>query len=355
MNRLVLIGNGFDLAHGLPTSYQDFIKWYWNKRRDGFVGNTTQVSEDILCKIQCWSHSLNEAIFNDAELKNASGLGVFDYFIRRRQEYDVEMSSLFERIMKNVNNKNWLGIENDYYNDLVYNSSSASKVNKQLKYLKKLLIEYLKNIDYDKILKKNYSIKDYIMGGLDPRRDYSISGRPLYKRLPSYDMIENIMILSFNYTKTPTLYKDDDRDDIVINYIHGELDKPDSVIFGYGDELDKGYNKLRDKNYNECLRYMKSIKYLESDNYRQMLDFIESAPFQILIMGHSCGISDRTLLNTLFEHKNCVSIKPFYYKNEKGKDNYLDLTINISRNFTDMKLMRDRVVNKTYCEPLTWF
>lgn len=26
---------------------------------------------------------------------------------------------------------------------------------------------------------------------------------------------------------------------------------------------------------------------------------------------------------------------------------------NISRNFTDMKLMRDRVVNKTYCETIT--
>ena len=35
-----------------------------------------------------------------------------------------------------------------------------------------------------------------------------------------------------------------------------------------------------------------------------------------------------------------------------GQDNYLELIQNISRNFTDMKLMRDRVVNKTYCEPL---
>ena len=26
---------------------------------------------------------------------------------------------------------------------------------------------------------------------------------------------------------------------------------------------------------------------------------------------------------------------------------------NIIRNFTDMKLMRDRVVNKTYCDPLS--
>ena len=29
MNRIILIGNGFDLAHGLPTRYEDFINWYW--------------------------------------------------------------------------------------------------------------------------------------------------------------------------------------------------------------------------------------------------------------------------------------------------------------------------------------
>ena len=33
--------------------------------------------------------------------------------------------------------------------------------------------------------------------------------------------------------------------------------------------------------------------------------------------------------------------------NTKYEDS--DLVQNISRNFTDMKLMRDRVVNKTYC------
>ena len=28
MNRLVIIGNGFDLAHGLKTKYEQFIRWY---------------------------------------------------------------------------------------------------------------------------------------------------------------------------------------------------------------------------------------------------------------------------------------------------------------------------------------
>ena len=29
INRIVVIGNGFDLAHKLPTKYVDFINWYW--------------------------------------------------------------------------------------------------------------------------------------------------------------------------------------------------------------------------------------------------------------------------------------------------------------------------------------
>ena len=84
-----------------------------------------------------------------------------------------------------------------------------------------------------------------------------------------------------------------------------------------------------------------------------MLSSIESEPYQIFVMGHSCGNSDRTLLNTLFEHKNCVSIKPFYHLREDGTDNYNEIVQNISRNFTNKAAMRERVVNKTYCEPLT--
>lgn len=49
MNRIILIGNGFDLAHGLPTRYEDFINWYWEKRVDSFTGNITSISEDCLC------------------------------------------------------------------------------------------------------------------------------------------------------------------------------------------------------------------------------------------------------------------------------------------------------------------
>lgn len=164
-----------------------------------------------------------------------------------------------------------------------------------------------------------------------------------------------LMFLNFNYTNTADLYIPqcpNYKDKFIINHIHGTLKDHTSIIFGYGDELDDKYTELVKLNNNDFLYNIKSIKYLEADNYRKMLAFIDSAPYQVYIMGHSCGNSDRTLLNTLFEHKNCLSIKPFYYVKEDGSDNYLEMVQNISRNFTDMKLMRDRVVNKNYCEKL---
>ena len=69
-------------------------------------------------------------------------------------------------------------------------------------------------------------------------------------------------------------------------------------------------------------------------------------------MGHSCGNSDRTLLNTIFEHENCSSIKPYYHKWDGG-DNYFDIVCNIYRNFTKNSSFREKVVEKNLCETLT--
>lgn len=48
MNRLVLIGNGFDLAHGLETSYADFFYWYWKDRLSNLQGVRERSSQDDL-------------------------------------------------------------------------------------------------------------------------------------------------------------------------------------------------------------------------------------------------------------------------------------------------------------------
>ena len=402
MNRIVLIGNGFDLAHGLKTRYEDFINWYCDQRVYGFVGNLSDISSDSLCSFQDLRHQVwnVNAFANGFNLNNAKGKDIVDHLIKSNEYFKTTMSPFFENIYKSIETKGWVDIENEYYDLLKKYAIKESatdnlhELNIQLQYVQSRLTEYLIGCQQganiiSKIVEKIYApikMSDISIAGqssiiehiqkwwliqndnvlqekANRYNDNSlIEGVKSYKfnqehniynmEYPRLFMLPDyIMLLNFNYTNTANMYLNNSVS--FVNHIHGILEKPESMIFGYGDELDDNFKKLLDSNENECLRNVKSIKYQESDNYRNVLGFIESAPFQVCIMGHSCGNSDRTLLNTLFEHKNCISIKPYFYIKQDGTDNYLELVQNISRNFTDMKLMRDRVVNKTYCAPLT--
>ena len=378
MNRLVIIGNGFDMAHGLKTSYMDFINWYWNKRIDAFAGNTTKVSEDCLCKlsikdgtnVSCWNvFTFEQSYFRDM-LGNriCSGYEVIKELKKHPEVFSIDCTHFFGTILQSIETRGWVDIENDYYQLLKKSLDKSDcgytvkELNEQLAYLQEKLVEYLRSVDNNRFKKElHHAIIDFF----DPA-DFSTEGRKMATENLGLDIRtfaevrnnyeaqnklipERIMLLSFNYTATAKMY---DNFNIVHNYIHGELDRPENIIFGYGDELDKDYQVILDRNDDELLMNVKSVKYLETRHYHDMLEFLMSAPFQVLIMGHSCGNSDRTLLNTVFEHENCVSIKPFYHKWEDGSDNYLKLVQNISRNFTNMRLFRDRVVNKEQCHPM---
>ena len=376
MNRLVIIGNGFDLAHGLKTSYMDFINWYWDQRLHTLLTEHAPISEDCLCKLEIintkecsnWSNFFNDSSYRDiftGEWKYPP----FDIVRGMKEntvEFSVTYSTFFETILQSIETRGWVDIENDYYHllkecikaDSLYNIN-AKELNEQMDFLRVKLVEYLGTIETNECRNE---LQDAITDFFKPE-DFSTEGRKMamenlgldiksfaevrynYKELNKLNP-ERTMLLSFNYTETVKNYGGLNRD---INYIHGELQRPKNIIFGYGDELDKDYQEIIDRNDNELLRNVKSVKYLETRNYKEMLEFLMSAPFQVLIMGHSCGNSDRTLLNTVFEHENCVSIKPFYHKWPDGSDNYLELVQNISRNFTNMKLFRDRVVCKEQC------
>ena len=117
------------------------------------------------------------------------------------------------------------------------------------------------------------------------------------------------LLLNFNYTNTTLDYIDEfnkingNYEDYNISeiHIHGELNNPENpIIFGFGDDVDKKYQEFEDLNDNRYLENFKSIAYLQTDNYKKLLEFIDSEEYQVFIFGHSCGISDRTMLNTIF-------------------------------------------------------
>jgi len=122
------------------------------------------------------------------------------------------------------------------------------------------------------------------------------------------------------------------------------------INLGFGDEMHSRYSNIEEAN--EYLRLMKSFAYSNTDNYRQLFNFIAGTDFQVQIMGHSCGISDRTLLNAVFENQKCKSIKVFYHKYDEQKDNYSNIVRSISRHFNKKLLMRNKIVNKTLSREL---
>lgn len=414
MNRIVLIGNGFDLAHGLKTSYADFIDWYWKQWKRELILCHCSILEDPLCSIELDTEETDFTQWHGFLMQDSiayqqmSGMEFYDAFSNGGLAI-MKKSKLLTRICQSIETKGWVDIEADYYallkECLKKNSTiEVKKLHEHFAYLQEKLIEYLleiqvkstnKDIVLSSIKEKIYEpiILQDIAVGAEKQVNQFISERlagkstfhtifnyqaevSMYKSLNDIDienlqvnlkhddineevhqknftlLPENIMVVNFNYTNIAGSYLPDIPFHFLLNNIHGTLDNPQSVIFGYGDEMDKYYQELEDLNDNNYLTHIKSSKYLDASNYRKLLQFAKSAPFQIYIMGHSCGKSDRTLLNTLFEHENCISIKPFYYQKEDGSDNYTEIAQNISRNFKDKQALRDKVVPKDYCEPL---
>jgi len=151
--------------------------------------------------------------------------------------------------------------------------------------------------------------------------------------------------LNFNYTETLHSIYDITQEEII--HIHGRaIDRErNPIIFGYGDESDPDYQKIEDSGENLYLEHIKSFGYFRANNYQKLLLFLGSDEFEVSIVGHSCGLSDRVLLNEIFEHPNCKGIEIFYHRRSDGSDNFKEITQEISRHFKPQNkgMMRRKV------------
>jgi len=398
MNRIILIGNGFDLAHGLKTSYKHFIDWFWekeiNKIKLEYVTSSDKSQYDGKYFSIVSHHDITSQIINNVNYNQLLEF-IIDY---NKGRGNIMLNISFKnKFLQTISTslKNWVDIEEEYYTQLKkiiqkeysaviekneeMRGNAVKKLNGDFAQIKDELKEYLikqsKNVlkhkqeiedfTYENSKRKDFTIKgfdklveekyyDYFSYGSNERKEENRKDAIEYcKREILNDKMnllppQQYLFLNFNYTNTSHKYSKNNE----IIHIHGELENLENpMIFGYGDELDENYKKIERLNDDEFLKNVKSINYLKTDNYKRLLNFIETDCYQIFIMGHSCGNSDRTLLNTLFEHSNCISIKPFYYE-QNGVNDHEKIIMSISRNFNDKKAFREKVVNEKDCVAL---
>jgi len=349
-NQIYIIGNGFDLAHGLETSYNHFILNSFKEQLITCCNNKklNQKSNKYLYEDELFSYSISKfytAVFlkkiNDPKIDNIAHEELSNLF-------QIKPKSNFAKNLYKSSIDRWVDIEDLFYKELKtilkheYSGSDVAtktkivkSLNSQLEYLKNKLENYL----YDHQKKSSLTHKihpDFFTSHLIERHNGDLIDPHLY-------------FLNFNYTKTINKYLTSvfNNISIKINNIHGELlNKNNPIIFGFGDEKDKNYQELEDLNVDEVFANIKSFDYFLSKNYKDLIALIDSYDYDVTILGHSCGLSDRTMLSTIFEHKNCKSIRICYYQSildTEDKGDFINKTYSISRLFDDKEDFRKKV------------
>lgn len=351
MNRLIIIGNGFDLAHGLKTSYCDFIDWVFEEK-----SKEENKIENQLFKINFLKLKKNP-FFENFTLYNR----VAEHFFKNPNDLNAEQNGiisfdnfLFKVLIHKQSLNNWVDIENEYFN---------------------LLLEFVEN-DYDKkeIFKLNQELNEisevleFYLLGIQEKGFQNLHYYQIFDKAFRIENIKKILILNFNYTNTILKYANDPStsfryaNNIEIINIHGQLnDKRNPLIFGYGDERHPSYdNILNSKSLsNEILRNVKHYKYLQNKNYDKLISFLDSFDFDVKIYGHSFGNSDRTLLNEIFEHPHLISENRDTSERVKGieifrrgdkdekmqREFYEDIIIQLSRVLNNSADVRKKVKN----------
>lgn len=376
MNKLIIIGNGFDLRHQVPTGYTDFVTWYLSTLIDAalleandnsplFKVTANRLSmgtnlKTVKSSLDIAKHYISDPI-NFSSVHFSINGGMYKFAIETK-------SQLIDELLNHHNDLKWIDVEATYYellknilSDMSSNHFKRSfipkiqQLNEELSIIRSLLKKYLGIVSRGALPVDNFA---YIAHDPIPfntiidDKSRSLILNHLDKPLGSEIPIQSVMFLNFNYTTLCHRLANTGLDFDFID-IHGNLSQPDNqLIFGYGDEIDESYREMEKTNFNDFLTHIKSFGYSQDSNYSRLVQFINACPFAVYIWGHSCGLSDRTLLNMIFEHDNCTLIRPYYWKRTNGTDNYTETVQNISRHFSDKQKMRNRVANKDFCIPL---
>ena len=344
INRFVLIGNGFDLSLGAKTKYSDFILWLIKKSAISAISNrglTTPffrlsyvmtLREDWKSKIDN-STSIKEIMSYLNEYLPFKNRSKFFEFLLTIEDNWINIEQLYFDLLKEV----FLEYKKTFY--MVGNTAFIAILNEQMEFLQRKLEEYLTEIQNKEI--RNFSeFKPFVnqmTQFLDNEEYYRLHGTidsSINRNLDTY-------FINFNYTdflsKIPGI--NPNRSIIHIHGKIGDLDNP--IIFGYGDDMNATYQEIELESNNEFLEHIKSFRYLQNNNYQRILGLMNEGPFEVFIYGHSCGVSDRTFLTTLFEHDQCKGIK-IYHRGSKEK--HRQTAMNISRHFRDKFKMRERIL-----------
>lgn len=318
MKNVLVIGNGFDIAHGLYTKYIDFynfcnaIKRVLNDKKD--IAIREDIKEELLRSefMKSTANIINnKKIVNDDMLEKMINICKNNYWLNCIEERNLS------------NDPHWCDIEGviaDEISKLSYVAKKydGARVNaRALNESKEIINIYQHVMNY---ASKSYSFKTSVclfkekllsdLNDLTWMLEIYLS-KFLNRKSKTYKFFETLnidYIINFNYTDTYNkLYKKN----IPTHFIHGKIRNNDkdamNMVFGIGDSINEDDNNYE---FIEFQKYYQRIIYKTGNNYAKWLDNNEI--MNIFIFGHSVNEVDGDIIKRLITRKY-TNIYIYYY------------------------------------------
>jgi len=322
---VLILGNGFDLAHGLKTKYSDFLNYCKNiENLEVLYGDKQKI------KLNLWlAHFIN--ITNQNKIgENWIDLedeifNVVEKICNNLKQSNLEdFGKIFNLALK-IDNKN----NNFCFDDLFVNSQICKNVkeysikNHSKKSIKVDIenIKYLSNFLYDQLREFTVLFTNYLNNVALKNLTPDINNRTSKFRIKNIN--KKIIILNFNYTNIFEYFYqigwnrgDELRDvfEIETSYIHGNInDTPCNIVLGT-----KNFDNKVDACFNKFTKHYQRHKYATIEKYQDLLSLIKKIEQKLAfhIIGHSLDSTDRNILKH-FLMANTNSTINIYYHDER--------------------------------------
>ena len=357
---ILIIGNGFDLAHGLPTKYEHFLKYvdafkrFKDTCKQESVKSEWETANEEDKKFILHFANLYEQktkIFKEIEtlILNNVWINYFWEIYRNRgvagKDGWIDFESEISRIIQNLDKARLTILEN------INNGCEYGKMTqRQLDILNSVFGEPKRNcnsIEFDATAighKKERLLKDLnrLTRCLEVYLSNYVEEIVPEVKLPDVDTLDIQYVLSFNYTHTYERFYDIDKSKkIHYDYIHGET-RADSdidncnLILGV-DEYLEGHAKDKD---NEFIQFKKFYQRIYKKTGCKYVDWINSiaqfpssygksggAIHNVYIIGHSLDITDKDILSSLINMKSTKTT--IFYHNQKALGNQINNLVKV--------------------------
>jgi hypothetical protein len=341
MNKVILLGNGFDLAHGFKTRYCDFIINYLKLCLVESFHKRIFDNDLISIKFHVANYSpspieIIERVHSIKDLRQSINFNTdFSAPSMKVQDpiFSISCKSDFIRAILSHENPTWVDIESEYFKalrDIISKQSSKQRgyvvqLNHQLTTLgaalKTYLVQETKNFNISEVHESSPDFADTIVSLLFSKILLASGTIPMRNKYGA-------LIVNYNYTDTVNYYveKNPHQYKVEILNLHGTL-TDDSLIFGFGHVENAAYEMIKHSEIKEAFDGLKMYNYIKTKHYSKLLRYIESDFFEVIILGHSCGKSDGTTMRMIFEHKNCQKITVTHIGEKEFLDKVKDIMI----------------------------